>query len=372
MKIKRITPTHVAIPYEHGAPRPIQTSGRERTTMDAVYVKVETDAGVVGWGEAYGFGSCAITAQAIRLMIAPLVEGLELSSGDKVTREDVAAFMQVPRRKTQSAGLNGPVSFASSGLDIALWDIAGKTQGLGVHQLVGNAGRTRVPAYASMMKLGVRAHLEKVLGIAQSRGFEHFKLHERTVDAVIASREIIGPDAGLMVDSNCAFFPDQAMEFAERVKHCRLTWFEEPIYPPDDYAALAKLRRVGIPIAVGENLGTVNEVRRLLEANAVDFVQPDACKIGGITELMRAADVAHAAGVHIDPHAPYYGPGLIASVHCLAGMTDGSLCEYFFADLVERPLGDIGVPRDGFIEVPKNAGLGIEVDERLLAKYAVS
>src|SRR4051812_22001301 len=116
MKITRITPIHIAIPYEHGAPKPIQTSGRERTTMDAVYVKVETDAGVVGWGEAYGFGACAVTTAAIERMIAPLAEGRDLADGSV---EGMRAVTWDLRRKTQSAGLNGPVSFGLSGLDIA-------------------------------------------------------------------------------------------------------------------------------------------------------------------------------------------------------------------------------------------------------------
>lgn len=371
MKLTRITPFHIAIPYEHGAPKPIQTSGRERTTMDAVYVKVETDAGITGWGEAYGFGACAVTAAALSKMIAPLAEGRALEP----TPDGVAALMWDLRRKTQSAGLNGPVSFGLSGLDIALWDIAGKVAGKPLHALLGNGNKRRVPAYASMLKLGTPEHLKRVLGIAAGRGYRAFKLHEKTVEAVAAARAVVGPGVPLMLDCNCAFLAEEATAVAERLKPYDLTWFEEPIFPPDDYAALARLRKVGVPIAIGENLGNLNEVKRVLEARAADIVQPDVCKMGGVTELMKALALAHAMGTAAEPHSPYYGPGLIASVHCLAALDEPSghetLCEYFFADLAASPCGDAAIPRDGFLTVPDGPGLGIDVDEKLVERFRV-
>jgi D-galactarolactone cycloisomerase len=376
MKILRVTPYHIAIPYEHGAPKPIQTSGRERTTMDAVYVKVETDAGVTGWGEAYGFGACAVTAVAVAKMIAPLVEGRELSPGPELNRGHVADFMWDLRRKTQSAGLNGPVSFAVSGFDIALWDILGKVAGKPVHAILGDGAKKRVPAYASMLKLNTRANLEKVLAIALSRGHKQIKLHEKTVEGVKIAREVVGPGVQLMLDCNCAFLADEAPRIAEQLKAYNLAWFEEPIFPPDDYRALAELRKVGVPIAVGENLGNLNEVARLLDMKAVDIVQPDVCKMGGITELFKAIALARVMNVAAEPHSPYYGPGLVASVHVLASLQEAAghetLCEYFFADLAEYPCGEPTIPRGGFLPVPDDPGLGIEVDEKMVARFKVA
>jgi L-alanine-DL-glutamate epimerase-like enolase superfamily enzyme len=377
MKLTRIVPYHIAIPYEHGAPKPIQTSGRERTTMDAVYVKVETDAGVVGWGEAYGFGACPVTLAAFVKMVAPLAEGLTLGTpgSNAVTKGDVAALMWDLRRKTQSAGLNGPVSFALSGLDIALWDIAGKTAGKPIHALLGDGNKTEVPAYASMLKLGKKEHLEKVLAIALERGYRHIKLHEKTVEAVAVARAVVGPSVPLALDCNCAFLADEAPRIAEKLKPYNLAWFEEPIFPPDNYAALAGLRKIGVPIAVGENLGNLNEVARLLDAKAVDIVQPDVCKMGGITELYKAIGLARVMNVAAEPHSPYYGPGLIASVHCLASLEEApgheTLCEYFFADLAASPCGDAAIPQGGFLTVPNGPGLGIEVDEKMLERFRV-
>jgi L-alanine-DL-glutamate epimerase-like enolase superfamily enzyme len=378
MKLTRITPFHIAIPYEHGAPKPIQTSGRERTTMDAVYVKVETDAGVTGWGEAYGFGACPVTLAAFVKMVGPLAEGLTLGApgSNAVTKGDVAALMWDLRRKTQSAGLNGPVSFALSGLDIALWDIAGKTAGKPIHALLGDGNKKKVPAYASMLKLGKKEHLEKVLNIALARGHRQLKLHEKTVEAVAIARDVVGPDVQLMLDCNCAFTVDEAPRIAERLKPYNLAWFEEPIFPPDNYVALASLRKIGVPIAVGENLGNLNEVARLLDTKAVDIVQPDVCKMGGITELYKAIGLARVMNVAAEPHSPYYGPGLIASVHCLASLEEMSghetLCEYFFADLAASPCGAAAIPQGGFLTVPNGPGLGIEVDERMLERFRAS
>jgi L-alanine-DL-glutamate epimerase-like enolase superfamily enzyme len=369
MKIARVESHFIAIPYEHGAPKPIQTSGRERTTMDAVYVKVTTESGLIGWGEAYGFGACPVTLTALEKVVGPLSEGRDI--GDASVGA-IAAFMVDLRRKTQSQGLNGPVSFAVSGLDIALWDVAGKVAGKPIHQLLGSGNRTKVPAYASMLKLGAREHLDRVLNVALKRGYRHVKLHEKTVEAVAIARGAVGPKLPLMLDCNCAFAADEALGIAERLKPYDLAWFEEPIFPPDDYAALAKLRKLGVPIAVGENLGDLNEVRRLLEAKAVDIVQPDVCKMGGITETWKALQLAHTMGVAAEPHSPYYGPGLIASVHLLAALDHDSLCEYFFSDLAASPCGEAAIPRDGFMAVPEGPGLGIDVDEWLVEKYRVA
>jgi L-alanine-DL-glutamate epimerase-like enolase superfamily enzyme len=371
MKIARVESFFIGIPYDHGAPKPIQTSGHERTTMDAVYVKVTTDAGAIGWGEAYGFGACAVTLAALTKVVGPLAEGRDIGEARPA---DIAAFMLDLRRKTQSQGLNGPVSFAASGLDIALWDIAGKVAGQPVHRLLGSSSskagnRQRVPAYASMLKLGAREHLDRVLNVALKRGYRHVKLHEKTVEAVAIAREIVGRDTPLMLDVNCAFTAAEAPAIAERLKPYDLDWFEEPIFPPDDYAALARLRTVGVPIAIGENLGDLNEVRRLLEARAVDVVQPDVCKMGGITETWKALALAREMGVAAEPHSPYYGPGLIASVHLLAAMEAEALCEYFFADLEASPCGAAAIPKDGFLAVPQGPGLGIEVDEGLVERY---
>ena len=366
-RITTITAYHVAIPYDHGAPKPVMGTGAVRTAMDAVYLRVETEQGLTGWGECFGFSACPVTVAAIDHVVAPLALGHDAS--------DVKALSANLRRRTQSMGLNGPVGFALSGLDIALWDIAGKAAGRPVYALLGANTPPPIPAYASLLRLTESAHVNCVCTIARDRGYRHIKLHERTVDAVVTARQVLGPNIALMVDTNCTFTPDDAAGFARDIVDYDIAWLEEPIYPADDYQALAELRAIGIPIAAGENLGNLNEVRRLIAADAVDIIQPDPCKMGGITEVHKALALARQSGIEAEPHSPYYGPGLIASLHLIAAMPAEpapTLCEFYFADLEQSPIGDAGIPRDGHLHVPDGPGLGIDVDETILARYRIT
>lgn len=365
MKITRIEPIHLAIPYEHGAPKSVMATGTVRTTMEALYLRVETDQGLVGWGEAFGFACCSVTHAAVERAVAPLAIGREI--------DDVAGLMHDLHRRLQNMGRNGPVGFALSALDIALWDIAGQVAGQPIHRLLGSDGKkTRVPAYASLLRIGTAEYVAKVASAAVARGYRSVKLHERTCETVAAARAAVGPDIDLMLDTNCTWTPDEALAMAQRLQIYDLTWLEEPLFPPDDYAALARLRREGgIAVAAGENLGNVQEARRIIEAGAVDIVQPDPIKIGGITECRKALELAAGLGVRAEPHSPYYGPGLAASLHLIAAMPGEVMCEFYYADLAASPLGDMIYPRGGCLAVPDGPGLGISVDEEVVARYRV-
>ena len=303
MKITHIEPMLIAVPYDHGAPKPTLSTGAPRTLMDAVYIRVDTDEGITGWGEAFGFASCPITLEAARIVVAPLAMG-----GDP---SDVAAFMDDMQRRIYSMALSGPVRNALSGLDIALWDIAGKVAGQPIHRLLGGAGaRTRVPVYASLLRMQDPAYVAKVSAEAASRGYRHIKLHERRVEEVAAAREAVGPDIALMLDTNCRWTPDEAIDMARRLKDYDLTWLEEPVYPADDFEAMARVRREGgIPTAAGENVGTMSELRRIVAAGAVDYVQPDVTKFGGITEMWKAVRFTEGSRSPSSPTRRSTGPG---------------------------------------------------------------
>ena len=365
MKITNVEPIHIAIPYEHGAPKP-QLGGAigARTTQDAVYVRVETDAGVTGWGEAFGFAACSVSHAAMVRAVAPLALGRDPT--------DIPALMDDLHRNLKNMARNGPVAYALSGLDIALWDIAGKIAGKPIHALLGGTTKTRIPAYASLLRLGTPEHITRVASSALARGYRHIKLHERTVEAVAAARAAVGPAVSLMLDTNCTWDLDQALVMASRLRPYDLAWLEEPVYPPDDFEALARLRREGgIRIAAGENLGNLMDIRHILAAEAVDIVQPDVAKMGGITEIMKALELAEAARVAAEPHSPLYGPALIATLHVIATMPGDVMCEFYYADLEANPIGDAATPREGRLVVPNGPGLGIEVDEKLLSRYRV-
>lgn len=365
MKIVRAEPIWIAVPYEHGAPKPVlAASAHGRATQDAVYIRVETEDGLVGWGEAFGFAACSVSYAAFKRAVAPLVVGRDAA--------DISGLMLDLFRRTQNMSRNGPVVYALSGLDIALWDLAGKRAGKSLSDLLGGAKRSIVPAYASLLRLGEPHYVERVVARAKERGYRAIKLHERTVEAVEAARAALGPDRKLMLDVNCSWSVDEAMAMAARMARFDLAWLEEPIFPPDDFAGLARLRReTGIPIAAGENLGNVMDLRHMTEAGAVDVAQPDVAKIGGVTEMLKALAWTRKAGVHCDPHSPLYGPALIATLHILASLEETVLCEFYFADLEANPIGAAGAPTQGGFAIPTGPGLGVSVNEDILDNYRV-
>ena len=366
MKIIRVESFHLAIPFEHGAPPPQQGSGGVRKTLDSVYVRIDTDAGITGWGECFGFACCPVTHFALQNVVRPMLEGRRC--------DDIESLMHEMHRRVQSSGRNGPLIFALSGVDIALWDIAGKAQDAPIHRMLGSDGhRTSIKAYASLMRLETPQNVSKVCTEVVARGYRQIKLHERTLEAVAAAREAAGPDIPVMLDTNCTWDLPTAIEMARKLEPYQLTWLEEPIFPPDDYKALAKLRAsCSIPIAAGENLGNLLDVERILDAQAVDVVQPDPIKMGGVTECWKALQMAEARCVQAEPHSPWHGPGLVAALHLIAAMKSHCLAEFYYADLKESPIGDAGVPRNGALAVPQEPGLGIVVNEDVVARYRVA
>jgi L-alanine-DL-glutamate epimerase-like enolase superfamily enzyme len=276
-------------------------------------------------------------------------------------------------RRTQSMARNGPVQFALSGLDIALWDIAGKRAGKPVWQLLG--GRVKkptIPAYASLFRIGTPQTVGRVAAKAVARGYRAVKLHEHSVEAVAAARQAIGPDVALMVDTNCFWdSPDEIIAICRKFEPYNLTWLEEPFYPVDSYDVVARIRKeVRVPFAAGENLGNYNDVRWITDAEAVDVVQPSVAKMGGITQVWKAIDyIDRSKTSRAVPHSPFLGPALMATIHMIAAMPQEVPCEHRFCDLEASPLGDAVVAQNGRLRVPDAPGLGFTVDESVLEKY---
>lgn len=365
MKITRVEPFLVALPYDHGAPKPQRHGIGSWAMQPILLVRVDTDAGVTGWGEAFGHASSPVTMTAVAKIVAEQAVGRD--------PRDIPTLMNDLIRRTQSMARNGPVQFALSGLDIALWDIAGKIAGKPVWQLLGGSQRkATIPAYASLFRLGAPQTVGRVAAKAVERGYRHVKLHEHSVEAVAAARQAIGPDVSLMVDTNC--FWDSAESIIAVCKELEpydLTWLEEPLYPADSYDVMARIRQaVRVPLAAGENLGNYNDVRWIADAQAVDVVQPSVAKMGGITEVWKAMEyVGRGKTSRAVPHSPFLGPALMATIHMIAALPQEIPCEHRFCDLEASPLGDAVVARDGRLAVPDGPGLGFEVDESVLVKY---
>lgn len=370
MKITRVTPFLVALPYDHGAPKPMRHGMGNWATQPILLVRVDTDEGITGWGEAFGHASSPVTMVAISKVVSELAVGRD--------PRDIAMLMRDLIRRVQSMARNGPVQFALSGLDIALWDIAGKLAGKSVWQLLGGSQKKAtipaptIPAYASLFRIGTPEIVGRVAAKAVERGYRAVKLHEHSVEAVAAARAAIGPDVALMVDTNCFWdTPEAIVDVCRQFEPYNLTWLEEPFYPADSYDVMAKVRKaVRVPFAAGENLGNFNDLRWITDAEAVDYVQPSVAKIGGITETWKSiAYVSKSKSSRAMPHSPFLGPALMATIHMIAAMPNEVACEHRFCDLEASPLGDAVVSRNGSLAVPDAPGLGFEVDDSVLRKY---
>ncbi|WP_283807662.1 enolase C-terminal domain-like protein, partial [Bradyrhizobium sacchari] len=208
---------------------------------------------------------------------------------------------------------------------------------------------------------------------ALALGYGAIKLHETTTLAVFAAREAIGPNIPLMVDMNCPLSGEQAIAFAKACRDARPMFLEEPVWPPEDFATLAEVRRKGeLGIAAGENACTEYQFRQMMDAGAVSHAQPSVIKVGGITEFLKVAALADRLGVKIVPHSPYFGPGLLATLHLLATRDDG-LVEMFYLKR-EACLwgGRADVDATGHVAVPSGPGLGYEPDRSVMQRYCVA
>jgi D-galactarolactone cycloisomerase len=364
MKITKVEPILIAVPYEHGGPKQMRPLG-PWTHMETLFVRVDTDTGLTGWGEAFGFAASPLTRDAIIRVVAPLCVGREII--------DVPSFIADLQRKLHTMGRHGPASFAMAGIDIALWDIVGKEQHMPLYRLIGGAARERIPTYASLLRYGKPELVARYTNEAVARGYKAIKVHEHLVETVAPAREAAGSGIGLMVDTNCAWAPDEAIAMARKLKPFDLAWLEEPVYPVDDYDAMARIRReTGVTIAAGENIGHSGEARFAIGCGALDIFQPSVTKIGGVVAMRKAIDIAQQHGVRVMPHSPYFGPGLIATLHVIAACLPESLCERFYCELEATPLGDAIAAQDGHMRVPQGPGLGIHVDQSIIARYRVA
>jgi L-alanine-DL-glutamate epimerase-like enolase superfamily enzyme len=241
-----------------------------------------------------------------------------------------------------------------------------------LYQLLGGSARTSLPAYASLLRYGDAKVVERKVAEALGRGYRLIKLHENKSDIVRAARKACGDKVPLMVDCSCPWTVDEAIAISREWADLNLTWLEEPIYPPDDHAGLAQLRAASpMPIAAGENCSNVFEFKRLFEAGAVGFAQPSVTKIGGVTELRKVFALGEAHGVTVVPHSPYFGPGLLASIHVCAASAREVWIERYYCDFAATPFGEQIIPRNGVFAVPQEPGLGKDPDLGLIARMRV-
>jgi L-alanine-DL-glutamate epimerase-like enolase superfamily enzyme len=353
MIIASIETFPLRIPFKtHSVSADAAWGDKDLPAADSLLVKVTTDNGIEGWGEAFGFRAVRSARLAVDELIAPLCIGKD------ATR--IGPLMLEAQKRLHIFGRGGPLFYGLSAVDIALWDIGGKAANVPVCRLLGG-GAADLPCYASLAR-----YSDPALVRARVR-------HAIEFPAIRAAREEAGPDVELTLDVNCAWTLYEARRKAEELKEFRLKWLEEPIWPPENYGALAQLRQTcGISIAAGENVSTLIEFDRLMAAAAVDFVQPSVAKMGGITELVKVFSLAAPRNASVMPHLFYDGPGLLAAIHVTAALgTADAMIEWRYFDLEAQIYREF-YPQRGRVQVPQSPGLGIEPDLNVLRDYSIA
>ena len=358
-----------AIALELPLRRPVAFSTRRLETRRFVIVRIRASDGTEGVGYTYGG---RLIAAAVDLELGPQLIGRPTGAIDEIWHDLFQESLLLGRR--------GAVMRAQSAIDIALWDLLGKQLGAPLGRLLG-AARTSVPAYFSGGYYREGDTLDAVAAEAAravDAGFSTMKIKiggrpvREDVERVRLAREALGPDRKLALDVNNAWGSvAEALGPIAQLAEYDLWWVEEPLSPEDVQGHAQLVRRTGVPIATGEIEATRWGFAALIDADAADILQPDACVCGGISEWIK---IAHLAAAHGLPVAPHWN----ADVHVhLAAATSNCLAVEWFDieedvynfDLV---LAEHLTAHDGMLEVPTRPGVGLVLDEDAVSRYRVS
>lgn len=359
-KIVSLKTFPVRIPFVDGGAGTGGTPSRWHE-LDMVLVRVEDEDGHVGWGEAFAYFCLEPVKAAVERMIAPFVVGQRI--------DDIPGWNMSIQKKLHLFGRYGITLFALSGVDIALWDLAAKRQGLPLWRLLGATENAERSAYASLVRYGnadlVAEHCQRALDL----GYRHVKLHEIEPAVITRARQVIGREVPLMIDANCAWSVEEAKALRTAFRENHVLWVEEPVFPPDDYRAMAALEATGITVGTGENASTAFDFARIIEA--VTYPQPSMTKAGGVSEFILIIHACRAAGKVPMPHTPYFGPGYFATLSLLPLMPAETLVEYLFVD-PEAWVGETPHPVDGMLGSTAQLGIGFTPDLDVIERYAVN
>lgn len=348
-------------------------------TLDCVLVRLETEAGCVGWGEAKAPVGAEATARIIQDLLAPMLVGqnpLEV----RLHYERMYAAMRVRGHST------GFWLEAIAGADIALWDLAGRLLGQPVYVLLGGAFRDRLRVYASglpgLYDGGDENALEQLAALAReyvARGYSAIKMAlghgiEHDVRAMERVRQAIGPGVDLFVDAAGVYEPQQAIRLGRHLERLDVGWFEMPI-PTDNLPGYIEVARaLDVPIAL-DALANRYQARDYVGGGGLDVIQPDVCRAGGITESLKMAEVADVYGAACAPHVSI-GSAIqfAATLHLALATPNLLIAEQNMVD--GNPLGDALLkstmprPQDGYLYPVEGAGLGVELDEAAVREMA--
>jgi D-galactarolactone cycloisomerase len=351
----------------------------------ATLVEIVTDAGLVGWGEAFaqGLEPPEIAATVIDKALRPLVEG--------ANPLDVEVLWHRMYHATRDYGRKGSVMSAISAVDIALWDLAGKHYGVPIHQLLGGAFRRRVQPYATgFYRIDGRGEAQRLCDEARQhmdKGFRLMKVKlgfgvDDDIEVIRSVAETVrGKGVTLMVDTNHAYGRAEALRLGYVLDECDLRWYEEPV-APEDVDGYCELRaRLRTPIAGGENEHGLFGFREILSRHAVDIVQPDIGSCGGLTAARHITAIAQAHGIEVNPHVWGSAVAQAASLQWIAALPVAHhslfarepVLEYdcsshpFRHELIEDPVRLV----DGWVPIPDGPGLGVAVRPDTVERFRV-
>jgi L-alanine-DL-glutamate epimerase-like enolase superfamily enzyme len=359
------------------------------TTFDMTLVEVETDAGITGYGEAKAQVGSASDNHAllatIRQELKPLLVGRDPHQISALWEEMYngtrAQYALTRGRGFPVLGRRGLTISAISGIDMALWDILGKSLEVPVYQLLGGKCRDALPAYASGGWADAASIGAQLQGYIDRGGFRAVKMRVGVMDGTVdnsaarvrAARAALGPAIAIMVDAHGTFSVREAQRFARKVEDCDLTWFEEPVNA-DDKAGQAEVRAsTDIPIASGESEFTRFDFRDLITLKAVDILQPDLAIMGGLTEAVRIAAMAGAFQLTVAPHL--WGSALLfaSGLQLAAATPNCTILEYSlgFNPMLHELVQESPVVRNGYMYIPDRPGLGVTLNRDFVQEYLV-
>jgi galactonate dehydratase len=272
---------------------------------------------------------------------------------------------------------------AIAGIDIALWDVAGKAAGLPVSKLLGGIGRPAIQAYASSINWLDDATVEREVGRALAAGFNQIKVKigmpvAAAIERARFVRRLAGDAIGLSVDANWAYDVDDAIRVGRVLADLDYIWFEEPIRPEDRHGYRILREKLPIRLAAGESDFCAADALELIGDRSVGLVQPDVARSGGISETWRIAELAHSHNVAYAPHVGWSGAVCVAASLQLAAAAENCVtfeCMVFAnplrETLLKNPVGDPATMVDGRLPIPDRPGLGIVLDPAALAAYRI-
>ncbi|MCL4334922.1 MAG: mandelate racemase/muconate lactonizing enzyme family protein [Candidatus Thermoplasmatota archaeon] len=341
-----------------------------------VIVEITTDEGIKGYGEAT-LGDFEQTAVAAVKDLEPFVVGKEIEINEMTNFFQHNFFWR-----------NGPVlTTAESAIEQAMWDAFGKTLNSPVHRLIGGSVRRKVRVYANGFVSGDLKPEEFSSRAAQivERGFNAMKFDpfggagptittaqlENAYNRIKAIRERVGEDVDLLIEAHGRFNPRTALKIASRIEDLNPLWLEEPV-PESDIESMAEVHRSSnVPIATGERILYLERFRDLFNARAADIIQPDVCHMGGILPLTRVGAMASTYNVMVAPHNPSGPVSTAASLQALCTLPNGLILEFWLdAETVrESMVRNYFTIKNGYLDVPKEPGLGIDIVEESLDSF---